>query len=633
MPGGFTGVDIFFVISGYLITRIILADLESGEFSFTNFWIRRARRILPALLFTLIIVTVVALYTLLPSDLDEYGQLLSHTIFFATNIYLSIEGGYFDSNGLDNPLLHLWSLSVEEQYYVIWPILLTVAVRFLKLRHVIGGVAILCCLSLAYSEWASIHAPKLAFYGLPSRAFELLIGAGIASGNLGRIERRILAEILSISGIVLISLGMVFINEKTKFPGIEALIPCIGAALIIISGGGSRKTLIEGVLSSSLFVRIGKISYSWYLWHWPPLAFMRYYVGQPLSAVEVAVALAAGLGMAVVSWRFVERPFRGPVAPSEFRRGFLPVAVSACVALLVLGTAFQKLDGLPARMDKDTLAMLDQFPGSSSLGCNGPVEGKGNLQICRFGKADAAEPSIMLWGDSHADHYLPAIANIAAAEGVSGLAHVSLGCRPFIMPERLDRSSGRSRTCPKANEETLAKLLARPEITVVVLAARWSTNEIVPGEAEELDVFGRNLERTITALEENGKTVIILGQVPQFPLELRNCMTRQVRFGRKIPNCEAVPISDLDRYQTGVWTSMQAISQRHGKVAFFAPQNQLCNGAGAICRATDAQGLPLYRDDDHLSLRGALFLERSIGQSVAPLLRSSRPRFAETESP
>ena len=438
-------------------------------------------------------------------------------------------------------------------------------------------------------RWASINFPKVAFYSLPSRAFELLIGAGLALVNLRQIKSQIIAETLSLGGMLLICLGMVLIDEKTRLPGIAALIPCSGAALIILSGGGATKTLVERLLSSSIFVRIGKISYSWYLWHWPPLAFTRYYFERPLNALEIAVALTVGLGMAIISWRYVESPFRKPTAPSEFRRGLLPVAICSSVALLGLGTAFQALNGIPSRMDEAALAMFSQFQPNYSLGCNETLKQDGYLGECVFGEPDAAAPSMMLWGDSHANHYLPAIAKIAAAHGVKGIARIHSDCRPFIAPDAMDVRSARRRSCPKSNEETLATLLAGPQISVVVLAARWDARDIVSADANELELFTRNLERTILALERNGKKVVVLGQVPLFARSLKNCLTKQVRFGLKIPDCEAISSSLDSSYESGILISMQSLDQKHSKATFFAPRSYLCDSTA--CRAIDEQGV------------------------------------------
>jgi F0F1-type ATP synthase membrane subunit c/vacuolar-type H+-ATPase subunit K len=349
-----------------------------------------------------------------------------------------------------------------------------------------------------------------------------------------------------------------------------------------------------------------------------------------LSAFEIALALAAGLGMAIISWRFVETPLRKAITPSEFKRVFLPMAICSSIVLLGLGTGFHTLDGMPTRMDTASLAMLDQFQKNASLDCmNNQNTGRYGRE-CDFGAPDAVGPSIMLWGDSHARHYLPAIAKIATAQGIKGLARFRDACRPFIAPEGL-MASAKRRVCRKLNEEALAKLSARPDISVVVLAARWSSQESVSGDMNELELFSQNLGKTITALEQIGKKVIVLGQVPKLPLELKSCMTKQVRFSQKIPNCEAVPLSILSNYETDIWTMMRTLSQEYSKATFFAPQNHLCDGS--ICRATDEKGLPLYSDDDHLSARGAYFLEPHMGEAIGQFVRSSPPQIIETRHP
>jgi peptidoglycan/LPS O-acetylase OafA/YrhL len=629
LPGGFTGVDIFFVISGYLITRIISTELESGEFSFSNFWIRRARRLLPALLFMLVSVTLVALYLLLPDHLDQYGQLLSHAVLFVGNIFLSQGREYFDPSMQNNPLLHVWSLAVEEQYYLLWPLLLTVSLRVLSPRYFIGGFVFLFGISFAYSEWASMNLPGEAFYGLPSRAFELLIGAGLALVNARPIRSQAFANALSVSGLFLILSGMFFLDDKTRFPGIFALLPCCGAALILLGGGGNKNTLVESVLSSSIFVATGKISYSWYLWHWPPLAFARYYFERPLSPLEMTIALATGLGIAIVSWRFVETPFRRPGAHSEFQRPLLLTAIGSTAVLFLLGMSIHSLKGIPSRMDKDTVMALSQFEQGGTRPCLNILDKGIGKSECIFGNSDVTEPSLMLWGDSHALHYLPAIAKIASEQEIKGVSRIRRSCQPLVEPQEM-RVTLESRSCRKANEETLAKIIAQPSISVVVLASFWSIRDILSGTADEMDVFTKNLERTIIELERHGKKIVILGQVPKIPHNLKNCLAMQVRWTRNIPGCEAFSLSQLSSYETGIWLSMQSLIQAHPDVIYFAPQNYLCNRG--ICRTIDEQRRPLYRDDHHLTVWGANHLEPYIGEAITQVVRSSRPPVVHTGS-
>jgi peptidoglycan/LPS O-acetylase OafA/YrhL len=622
LPGGFTGVDVFFVISGFLITRIILTDLDAGRFTFGDFWIRRARRILPALLFLLLAVTPAAFYVLLPDDLNEYGELLSHSVIFAANIFLSNEPGYFDPSSQHSPLLHLWSLAVEEQYYLIWPLLLVASARLISPRRLAAGLAVLFLLSLGFSEWATVHVPREAFYGLPSRAFELLTGAGLAALGTPRIGSRLAAELAGLAGLVSIVLAVTLIDEKTRFPGLTALIPCLGAALLIASGGAGVRTWAAKLLGSAPFVRIGKISYSWYLWHWPPLAFTRYIVERPPTGTELAICLVAGLAMAAISERFVERPFRRPVPVAQFRRSFLPAAVAGSLALLGLGTAFQVLDGIPSRMGPEEAALYKQFEYQGALGCVEPIRSENGFTQCGFGASGPDQPTILLWGDSHAGHYLPAIAKLAAAQDAKGIARIRMGCLPLI---RVGKKGDWHLLCEKSNAEALAELRARPEISVVVLAGRWSTEPSAAPEPERRASFRTRLDETVSALEGMGKTVILLGQVPKLQFSPKNCLLKKFRFGVDLPDCTQVPLASLNGYQRDIWTMMSDLARSHPSVVMFSPHKYMCDGA--VCRATDDQRNPLYRDDHHLNARGAYFLEPHVREVIAQHLGrlASRP--------
>jgi peptidoglycan/LPS O-acetylase OafA/YrhL len=613
-----------------LITRIIATELGSGQFSFNNFWIRRARRLLPALLFMLVSVTLVALYLLLPDHLDQYGQLLSHAVLFVGNIFLSQGRDYFDPSMQNNPLLHVWSLGVEEQYYLLWPIILTASIKIFRGRYLIGGFVLLFGISLAYSEWASMNLPEEAFYSLPSRAFELLVGAGLALVNPRPLRSGALANGLSISGLVLILSGMFLLDDKTRFPGIFALLPCCGAALLLLSGGGNKNTLVESVLSSPIFVATGKISYSWYLWHWPPLAFARYYFERPLSPLEIAIALATGLGIAIVSWRFVETPFRRPGAHFGFQRPLLLTAIGSTAALFLLGMSIHSLKGIPSRMDTDTLTALSQFEQGGTRPCLNALDKGIGKSECVFGNSEVAEPSLMLWGDSHALHYLPAIAQIASEQQIKGVSRIRRSCQPLVEPQEM-RVTHESGACRKANEETLAKIIAKPNISVVVLASFWSIRDMLSGTAGELDVFTKNLERTIIELERHGKKIVILGQVPKIPHNLKKCLAMQARWSRNIPGCEAFSLSQLSSYETGIWLSMQSLVRAHPNVTYFRPQNHLCNHG--ICRTIDEQRRPLYRDDHHLTGWGADHLEPYIAETIIQVLRGSRAHVVRTDVP
>lgn len=630
LPGGFTGVDIFFVISGYLITRIIVGELGNDSFTFFNFWMRRARRILPALLFMIGTVTIISFFLLMPSDLKSYGGLLFHSILFAANIYLTKEKGYFAAEDQNNPLLHVWSLSVEEQYYLVWPVLLVLAARKLPLRWRIAVFGILIGVSLGFSEWASHHDPKQAFFGLASRAFELLIGAAIAfcDGKVRFSDRA--AQAMAVAGGLLLCAGFVLISEQTRFPGVAALLPCLGAALLIGSGTAASPTLAGSLLSSPILVGIGRISYSWYLWHWPPLALLRYYFDRPSAWFEICAALATGLILAVLSWRFIERPFRTTPVPARFKRRFVPVAAALSLALLTSGIAFEALKGVPQRLDATGLAMYEEFHSEREEGCNRTVRPTVNTQRCEFGTS-APAPSILLWGDSHARHYLPALARIAAAQGVTGLAHIASDCRPFIAPESIDRNSRRRHECIGSNEETLALLANQPDISLVVLAARWSVSEILSDDHSRIAIFKRNFEKTITALQKMGKKVVVLDQVPTIPFRIDECMIRKSFFNDKSMNCETYQASRINRYELSVLQAMKEVKASHGVAQTFSPYAHFCDGE--VCRTVNEAGAPFYRDDDHLTNRGAYYLEPYIAQAIGSLRPDRGPQLTRASFP
>lgn len=308
--GGFVGVDVFFVISGYLITTIILAEMEQGKFSLVNFYERRARRILPVLFFVMLLTTVAAWLMLLPSDMKDFSRSLVAVCVFASNILFWRESGYFDTAAELKPMLHTWSLAVEEQYYVVFPLLLMLTWK-LGRRWILVLLALAGLASLGVAQWGSARMPTAAFYLLPARGWELLIGAMAAfylsNGNRPSVGRHT-RELGGVIGLALILYAIFFYDNHTPFPGIYALVPTVGAVLIIICA--QQDTFIGRIMGMRVLVGVGLISYSAYLWHQPLFVFARHR-GLTESDHEVFLALfAVSLLLAYMSWRFIEQPFR-----------------------------------------------------------------------------------------------------------------------------------------------------------------------------------------------------------------------------------------------------------------------------------------------------------------------------------
>ncbi|MFZ5931265.1 MAG: acyltransferase family protein [Pseudomonadota bacterium] len=310
-PGGFVGVDIFFVISGYLISNILLHDISRDQFSILTFYERRIRRIFPALFAVLLAATFAAFVILLPGalgEMDYFGTHLFGATFFYSNYQFMSETGYFAAAAEDNPLLHLWSLAVEEQFYIVFPVYLYFISRFFRDRLGLATMAVLL-VSLVYSIYLVQNNPADAFYSTPARAWELMLGAILAIfPRKAPLDQRV-AQLLGAAGLGFIAYSILFYSAQTPFPGAAALAPCVGAALILYTGQRNM-TLAGRLLSTSAFRYPGLISYSLYLWHWPVLVFYRMYAITPVSQMETAMLLVAMTAAAWASWKFVEAPFR-----------------------------------------------------------------------------------------------------------------------------------------------------------------------------------------------------------------------------------------------------------------------------------------------------------------------------------
>lgn len=362
--GGFVGVDVFFVISGYLITGIILGQVEKGTFSFTDFYLRRARRILPALYVVLLCVMVAGYYFFLPSDYSALSQSTLSAVFFASNLFFwKNSGGYFSSSSEEMPLLHIWSLSVEEQFYFIWPFSLLLILKLKGVGHRLFVALALLVLSFGFSEFGVRHEWSSAYFLLPSRAGELLVGALLAFWLAKKPTvngASFKANAASAVGLAMVLVPALLLDKTSGFPGLNALIPCAGAGLIIISRIFG-KSLVSWVLESRPFVFVGLISYSLYLWHWPLISFLHY------SRIEITEKVALGLVVASIaigylSWRFVEQKFRHN-SSTMAKKSAAAMVVAAFLVVFTPIVVYVK-DGVPSRFP---FAMLTQDQLSAEL--------------------------------------------------------------------------------------------------------------------------------------------------------------------------------------------------------------------------------------------------------------------------
>lgn len=467
--GGFVGVDVFFVISGYLITTIILAELEQGNFSLVNFYERRARRILPALFLVMFACLPFAWAWLLPDDMEDFALSLVAVPVFASNILFWQQNGYFDTAAELKPLLHTWSLAVEEQYYVLFPLFLMLFWRIGK-RVLLAVMAVVFVVSLLLAERASVTSPTAAFYLLPPRGWELLIGA-FAAFYLARANRapfgRSLSEVAGWTGLALILYAVFAYSKETPFPGFYALVPTVGSVLIILFA--TQETTVGRLVGNRAFVGIGLVSFSAYLWHQPLFAFARYTSETEPGMAVFLLLSAASFGLAWLSWRFVETPFRHKGTFS--RRAIFTFALAGSLFFIALGLYGTLRQGDVGRYSRDVIAFFQLKAASDAFVW--PLKDQ-----VRGAPFDPAKPKILVIGDSNSADFINTLAAspVTAGASLSSLFKTD-GCGNLYLPrtvflDLVDADS--ARVCPR-NDDLMSdrsrQLMA--EADVVFFAANW----------------------------------------------------------------------------------------------------------------------------------------------------------------
>ena len=587
LPGGFVGVDVFFVISGYLITKLILKNTREGNFSIFEFWERRIRRIFPALAVVVFCCCAVAWILLIPRDFKDFGGSVAAQMLFISNFYFWWHSGYFDQNAEYFPLLHTWSLAVEEQFYFFYPFLL-VALRSFPPRTLVAMLLILILASFGVSLAEARACPVANFYLLPSRTWELLIGALPAAVAHREKEPALVREGASWLGLAGILYAFFFYTKETPFPGAAALPPCAGAALLIWSNG-TGPTWVGRLLSLRPVVFIGLISYSLYLWHWPFLVFARYL--SPLQGPKAPriILLMISAVFAVLSWKFIETPFRSrSLLKTRFQIFFSGGLVA--VFLLAAGLFFYGQDGASWRFPAAALAYAQ---GSDDTGYRAASSladvQNGSFKI--LGDPDnPAPPRFLLWGDSHAMATVSALDALSKEHHFRGLAAVHAGVPPVlglaIGPDSVTRN------------EAIFAYLRDHRIPNVLLVGRWDVY------SESLVRLRDTLHQTIAQLDGLGVHVYILREVPRPSVDVPRFLALSVmlRLGEpeKFQPPELSYRKDIAR-QNFIFEGV-----RPEDATFLDPTPLLIRPDGHIRIA--ANGQALYFDDNHLSVAGAMYL-------------------------
>mgnify|MGYP000892813446 CR=1 FL=1 len=485
--GGYVGVDVFFVISGFLITTLIVREIDIGSFSIARFYERRVRRIFPALFVVCAVTTVASSIVMSPMDLVDFAKSLAATAFFASNVYFWRTSDYFDAPAETKPLLHTWSLAVEEQYYVVVPVLLLVLAKLgvKKLGRVFWPLALA---SLAFGAWGVRAIPTSTFYLLPARFFEILAGGLVAVGAVPTLRSTTARDVSTVAGLALIGASVVLFTHETLFPGDGALLPVVGAALVV-HGGPSGATRAGALLSSRPLVWLGLRSYSLYLWHWPLFALAKQALLRPLDVAEQVALVLLSLALADLSYRFVETPFRAHGAGARTStRGVLawsaaPMAASAALALALVVT-----DGLPQR-----------FPGFVQEEIARGTKGSGRCMLTAAQSkehydddacvvvADDEGPRVLLWGDSLAGHFragLDALASSTTSPGLTVVQYTATMCPPVFGWSSVARPH-----CGAFNDDVW-RVVDEQRIDTVVLASRWQVVKGRRGGARTVPLDG-----------------------------------------------------------------------------------------------------------------------------------------------
>jgi peptidoglycan/LPS O-acetylase OafA/YrhL len=626
--GGFVGVDVFFVISGFLIAAHIESDIAAGRFSLLAFYERRIRRILPALFVMYALFLLLASKVYFPQDFHFQTRLAAYVIpFLANYAFYQNAGNYYGEFAAHIALLHTWSLAVEEQFYLFFPLLMMGIARFMR-RGYQAGIWPIAIASFVLCVVGTYVVPSAAFYLTPFRAWELLAGALLAVGRCPPPRDARVRAGAALLGLVLITGANLTLNDSTPYPGVWTVVPCAGA-LAIIYAACDRGVSVGKVLDNPVMRRIGLWSYSLYLLHWPLLVLVQYYAFDPLSVSVRCVLLASTILLGALSWRYVEQPFRGRSA--LLRRPALYGAAAACGAALLLATFVLHRAADPRRDSARERALFPTYT-AEQIRCRNTSPANTRTPSCRLGDSSAPVETV-LWGDSHALAMLPAVDAAYAKHHEAAIFAQQGGCPPLrevnvrdfstgstLFRPRIDALAiGRSESC-KRHTEALLNWVTGHHISTVILAAHWIaytedkhtrrlTDFETPDNYSMLDnaaVFARGLDRLLAALELEHVRVFILDDAPQsivnVPYALASArrlhLDREFRIGRIA----------YEAQQHSAAAIFAVLQKRYG-FRILKPQDLLC--AGGLCSVAHDDA-PLYIDVEHLSELGAMVSEPAL---------------------
>lgn len=599
LPGGFTGVDIFLVISGFLITSIIVRQQQQGSFRASQFYLHRLRRIGPAYFAVVLATLLAALLLMLPDDLRGVARSAGWSALSLPNVYfwLHLDSGYFASDSRQLPLLHLWSLGVEEQFYLLWPLVLLLALHGLPRRWLPALLALPVTASLLHAQQQTLADPSYAYYMLPARAGELGIGCLLGLVAAVRESRQrsggAVFELVALAGLLLMAWSLLWLGHGQRFPGLMALPACLGAGMVI-TADSQRRCLVLAPLRWPPVVWIGLISYSLYLWHWPVLALLRYRA-VPLEPLHLLLVGAGLVGLAALSHRYIERPVRQLRWRARTQLVWLwivPVAgiLLAAVALDRYASRITDAAGDLSAEQQQALLLQQTAPAYEyAYNCQLSEHDPDVLQrpACVHGRPDDAPPDILLWGDSHAAHYIGVLGTLAEDRGLR-IRNASLSTCPPVFSSRTDYGQAQyQQHCTRFR--ALLEQGVGPYRTVI-LGASWTVHRRHPG-------FEQDFQQTVDRLLAAGKQVVIMAEAPRFPGYERQCAIRNL--GSSLVDCRQA----ATRPDTGSNAdALAGLLANHPAVQVMDIHALLCHEGQCSAYLDDKA---VYYDPGHLSMQGS----------------------------
>ncbi|OWY38235.1 hypothetical protein CEK28_13260 [Xenophilus sp. AP218F] len=608
--GGFIGVDVFFVISGFVVTTVLAMDIEAGQFRFSSFYAKRAKRLVPSLLLVVVSTLIFTALFNIPERLYDLVKNACYVFFFLSNLYQAKNVGYFATEAEQIPLLHIWSLSIEEQFYLCLPLVL--AFLLIKRFRVLIGLGIVVFAgSLAWSLHLLRLDPSSGYYSFLGRIFEFIPGVALAlyERRQGQVRRAWWADVVLLLALLAILLAAVGFDKQVAFPGFSALLPVLASVLLIFASRRAR-FLNRALLEQAVFVHFGKLSYCLYLWHWPVLYFCRYF--QFNGWKLVLCAFAASYMAALFTHKLVEQPLRLKAMPWKRAIGiFLASPAAVCTMFLILAKHTDELsfvypDGMTKLYQVSKANVWDEPRAAQCWGQPGVTD----AEACVLGRQGAAKKGF-LWGDSHAYHLIYFVDKLGKDQEMSVQDAAYSMCPPLM--KQADQQGDpalreHDKACAQRNKQVMQYLLEHREIGTVFMSGAWAaynntSSNLPSGHGFVRNEFGDKLEQTVAVLVNAGKQVVLFNDIPYMPKELINCNLYNSLYVSGNREC-SFPIERSESGYEQYMPILESIRDKYQQVSIIDTYHAFCQNGR--CQLSWA-GMPIYKNGDygHLNLYGS----------------------------